>query len=89
MKAPSASHLRTAPTRTAADPSLVISVSLNDGVAILGAERRLSLSRFLSCPGTDRRHAPSDRIAVPGVVRSSDVAGLLANSLEINRRELG
>ena len=89
VTASSASHLRTAPARTAADPSLVISVSLNDGASLLGAERRLSPARFLSCSGTDRRHASSDRIAVSGAVRLSDVAGLLANSLKINGRELG
>ena len=89
VTAPSASHLRTAPTRTAVDLSLVISVSLNDGAPFFGAERRLSPARFLSCLGIGRRHAPSDRVALSGAARLSDDTELLANSLEINGRELG
>ena len=89
VTASSASPLRTAPARTAADPSPVISVSLNDGAPMSGAERRLRPTRFLSGPGTDRRNASSDRIAISGAARHSDDVVLLANPLEINRRELG
>jgi hypothetical protein len=89
VTASSASLLRTAPTHTAADQSPVLSVSLDDGAPQSGAERSRRRVRYFGCPGIDRRHAPFGQIALPGAVGRSDATGLLANSLKINRRELG
>lgn len=88
VTASSASHLRTALTRTTAHTSPVTPVSLNDGAPTLGAERRRRPVRYTSRPGTDRR-APSDRTALSGVTGHAKAAEIWANSLKINGRELG
>jgi hypothetical protein len=89
VTASSAPLLGPLPARAAASQSSVFSTSLGDGAPKCGAERSRRLDRYIGCLGTDDRHAPPGRFARPGAVRLSDAAGLLANSLKINGRELG